>query len=197
MIEKLKTFDFKPTVILAIIVTVTTILLVVMERSIQVDETVLSGAMKEKCVELMGDGEFEVVLDWLEAGYAVQRPHGVAKMIINTDTDIIAFQVITKGYEKDGLNMLIVMNADGSVRDLTVYQNSETPQIGTKVNERSFLDNFVGQFGDARIVKGATRNDGEVAAITGATKSSKGVADAVNIAINTYAELFLEAGGEA
>jgi len=197
MIEKLKSFDFKPTVILAIIVTVTTILLVVMERSIKVDESVLSGAMKEKCVELMGDGEFEVVLDWLEAGYAVQRPRGVAKMIINTDNNVIAFQVLAKGYEKDGLNMLIVMNSDGSVKDLTVYQNGETPGIGSKVEERSFLEEFIGLSENTRIIKGATRNDSEIAAITGATKSSRGVSDAVNIAINIYAELFLEAGGEA
>jgi electron transport complex protein RnfG len=191
---KLKLSDLMPIAVLALITAVTTVLLVVMERGIQADESVLSGTLKEKCIELMGDGEYKVVLDWVDAGYAIERPRGVAKLIINADNDSVAFQVIVNGYNRDGLNMLIVMNGDGSVRDLMVYQNTETPQIGTKVNERSFLDNFVGRGEEVRIVRGASRNDNEVAAITSATVSSRGVAEAVNIAIHTYDLLFL--GGE-
>jgi Na+-translocating ferredoxin:NAD+ oxidoreductase RnfG subunit len=91
--------------------------------------------------------------------------------------------------------MLIVMNGDGSVKDLDVYINTETPGIGDKVNERAFLESFIGMSEEVRVVRGAVRNDSEVAAITGATRSVQGVANAVNIAMNTYAELFLNEGG--
>jgi Na+-translocating ferredoxin:NAD+ oxidoreductase RnfG subunit len=189
MFKKIYT-DFKPALVLALVVVTATMLLVIMERSLQADESVLSGALKERCIEFMGEGEYEVVLDWLEAGYPIERPKGIAKLIINHDNGSIAFQTITKGYNKDGLNMLIIMNEDGSVMDLAVVQNSETPQIGTKVNERSFLDHFIGQLHEVRIVKGAA-HDNEVAAITGATMSARGVADAVNVSTRAYAQLFL------
>lgn len=192
---KLKISDLLPVLVLALITAVTTILLVVMERAVQTDETVLSGKLKEKCIELMGEGEFEVVLDWLDAGYAIERPRGIAKLIINTSNNTVAFQIITKGYNPNGLNMLIVMNGDGSVKDLDVYINTETPGIGDKVNERAFLESFIGMSEEVRVVRGAVRNDSEVAAITGATRSVQGVANAVNIAMNTYAELFLNEGG--
>jgi Na+-translocating ferredoxin:NAD+ oxidoreductase RnfG subunit len=194
--SKLKLSDLLPVLVLALITAATTILLVVMERGIQVDESVLSGTLREKCVQLMGEGEFKVVLDWVDAGYAIERPRGIAKLIINTDNDMVAFQVITRGYNPDGLNMLIVMNTDGSIKDLMVYINTETPQIGTKVNERDFLEHFIGLSEEVRIVRGAARNENEIAAITGATRSAQGVANAVNIAVEAYAELFLNTGGD-
>ncbi|MCL2018300.1 MAG: FMN-binding protein [Oscillospiraceae bacterium] len=196
MSDNKKKLDYKPVLVLTLIVTITALVLIIAERGIRTDENTLGGVLGEKCILLMGDGEFEIVLDWLEAGYTIERPKEIAKLIINTDNNTIAFQVITKGYNKDGLNILVVMNEDGSVRDLEVVKNSETPQIGTKVNERSFLENFIGQSKDVRIVKAQPRNAGEVAGITGATKSARGVADAVNIAISTYAELFNAEGVE-
>jgi electron transport complex protein RnfG len=177
--------DFVPILALAIITTVMTILLVVMNRAVQTDETEISGKLKEKCIELMGEGEFTT----LET--RIELPREVQRIITHNESGAVAFQVVVKGYNRDGLNMLIVMNEDGSVKDLVVYINAETPGIGSKVNERDFLENFVGRGEEVRIVRGTARQDNEVAAITGATRSARGVADAVNIAIYTYDLLFL------
>jgi|GEM_PF-1030245 len=192
--QKLKDFNYKPCLILAVIIAIVTGVLVISERSLHSDNEAISGKLKDACFELMGEGEYEVVFDWLEAGYAIEKPQNVDKLIINTDSGALAFQVITKGYNKNGLNMLIVMNEDGSVKELTVVENTETPGIGTKVNDRKFLNNFIGKSSEVRIVKSAPKNNSEVSAITSATKSSRGVAEAVNIAVETYALLFGEDG---
>jgi electron transport complex protein RnfG len=186
-----KKFSFKPTLILAIITAVTTILLVVMERSIQTDENVISGKLRELCVDMMGEGDFTLADGFFISGNEVELPKEIRKIIIHSETQTTAFQIITSGYNRDGLNLLIVMNEDGSVRDLAVYQNSETPGIGNKVNERDFLENFIGRSGELRVVRGTARNDNEIAAITGATRSVRGVTDAVNIAIYAYDLVFL------
>ncbi|MCL2694342.1 MAG: FMN-binding protein [Oscillospiraceae bacterium] len=186
---KTKLKEFKPALILAIITATAVTLVVLMNQAVQADDDELSGALREKCVELMGEGAFTVAV----SSDIIRLPKSVRKIITHEDSGTVAFQVVTKGYNRDGLNMLIVMNEDGRVRDLTVVQNTETAGIGTKVEDRSFLDLFMGRSEDVRIVRGSPRNNNEIAAITGATKSARGVADAVNIAVNTYAELF---GGE-
>jgi electron transport complex protein RnfG len=186
--------DFKPAVILALITAAVTMLLVLMQNAIQSDEDELSGRLKELCVEFMGDGEFLVITDWgIYSRVTPEIPKSVKKTIINEDNRAVAFQIVVKGYNRDGLDMLIVMNEDGAVRDLAVVRNTETPGIGTRVEEPGFLENFIGLSEASRIIKGNPRNENEIAAITGATKSARGVSDAVNIAINTYAALF---GGE-
>ncbi|MCL2698556.1 MAG: FMN-binding protein [Oscillospiraceae bacterium] len=185
--EKLRISDFKPIAVLALITAVTTILLVVMERSIQADETELSGSLKEMCIEMMGEGEFIVITDWdMLSRVTPEIPREINRTIIHEESGTVAFQIIVNGYNRNGLNLLIVMNGDGSVKDLAVYINTETPSIGTKVNERSFLDNFIGRSEDVRVVRGTSRSENEIAAITGATVSSRAVADAVNIAVYAY-----------
>jgi electron transport complex protein RnfG len=182
---KISKKELMPILVLAIITTATTILLVVMNNLVKTDETEISGKLKEKCIELMGEGEFTMFETQAELPREIQR------IIIHNESGAVAFQILVNGYNRGGLNLLIAMNDDGSVRDLLVYQNTETPTIGTKVNEREFLDNFVGRNSEVRIVRKTSRADDEVAAITRATMSSRGVADAVNIAIHTYELLFL------
>jgi len=186
--------DFKPAIILALITAVTTLLLVLMQGLIDTDEEGLTGRLKEKCIELMGEGDFTVITDW--GMYSIVRdgeiPGSIKKTIIHDETGTVAFNIVVKGYNRDGLDMLIVMNPDGSVRDVAVIRNTETPGIGTRVEEPSFLANFIGLSDTTRIVKSSPRNINEIAAITGATKSARGVSDAVNIAIEAYRLLFGE-----
>ncbi|MCL2637424.1 MAG: FMN-binding protein [Oscillospiraceae bacterium] len=195
---KLKLSDLLPIAALALITTVITVLLVVMERGMQADENEISGKLREICVELMGEGEFTVADGFFTSGGGriekIELPREINKIIMHDESGAVAFQVVVNGYNRNGLNLLIVMNDDGSVKDLAVYINTETPQIGTKVNERDFLDNFVGRGEEVRVVRGTSRSDNEVAAITGATRSARAVADAVNIAIYAYDLMFLGGG---
>jgi len=72
----------------------------------------------------------------------------------------------------------------GIVKVQVVNCGGETPGLGTKVNGEGFLAQFLGK-----------QEAVQVDAITGATYSSKGVADAVNQALQIYEEQIR--GGEA
>ncbi|MCL1823682.1 MAG: FMN-binding protein [Oscillospiraceae bacterium] len=192
--KSITNFNFKPTLILAVITAAITLLLVLAQHVAEIyaeDENILTGKLKEKCAELMGEGEFEVILDWEEAGYSAARPKEILKLIIKDEKDI-AFQVTAKGFNENGLNILVVMNNDGSVKTLAVIENKDTKGIGDKVENESFLNSFIGKSAEVRIIKGTPRSDSEIAAVTTATKSSKGVANAVNTAIEAYQMIFGE-----
>jgi len=176
---------FRPAIVLSIVVAVTALLLVVLEQAVQTDESEISGVLLEKCVELMGAGEFELIETEL-----LELPQSVKKVIKHSD-GTIAFQVVTKGYNKDGINLLIVIN-EGKVENLAIVELKETPGIGDKVAADSFLGQFKEKSEAVKIVKSNPRGDSEIAAITGATKSARGVADAVNDALEAYALLTAE-----
>ncbi len=180
--------NIKPTLILTLITTLIAALLIVTSNFVKIDDSVLSSILKEKCVMLSGEGEYKIVADWLEAGYAVEKPKAVQKLILKDDGTVL-LQVVADGYAKEGLNLLVLMNKDGSVENFLIAEMGETPGLGTKVNNPSYLENFMGKNSPVTIVKGAPKNDSEIAAITGATYSSKGVAKAINTAIEVYKEM--------
>lgn len=193
----------KPTLVLAIITTAIAALLIVTYKATYVDTSgVITEALQKCCEETMGEGEFEIVTDWKEAGYAIEQPETVAKLIKKSDGSV-AFEIVADGYEKGGLDLLIAMNPDGTVKDIAIISISETPGLGSKVQDRSFLDQF--KNGDGAVIAGGSsgglykgdkqsdenvsENAAQVTAVTGATYSSKGVINAVNLAVSTYAEM--------
>ncbi len=105
------------------------------------------------------------------------------KKIIKKNDGSIAFSLEVKGYKK-GFGIMV------GVKDLTVAGVSvvtvgeETPGLGTNTNNPEFLDKFKGIKAKAEIVKSNPDPSKEqVQAVTSATFSSKGVANAVNLAL--------------
>ncbi len=92
------------------------------------------------------------------------------------------------------LSMVVGVDMDGAVTGVSVTDNSETANIGTKVvNDQAVLDRFIGmshEDGEITVNSGSNRFDG----ISGATVSSKGVTAGVNTALSAVAE---QKGGEA
>ena len=92
------------------------------------------------------------------------------------------------------LSMVVGLDMDGAVTGVSVTDNSETANIGTKVvNDQAVLDRFIGmshEDGEITVNSGSNRFDG----ISGATVSSKGVTAGVNTALSAVAE---QKGGEA
>ena len=92
------------------------------------------------------------------------------------------------------LSMVVGVDMDGAVTGVSVTDNSETANIGTKVvNDQSVLDRFIGmshEGGEITVNSGSNRFDG----VSGATVSSKGVTAGVNTALAAVAE---QKGGEA
>lgn len=179
----------KPVLVLSAITTIISALLIVTYNLTYVDTSgIITEAMNEKCAELMGDGEFRIVSDWEAEGYAIGKPDNVEKLI-EKDDGSLAFEIIASGYSKNGLDLLIAMNRDGSVSGISILKISETPGLGTNVNNPTFLEKFSLKKEEVAIVKRAPSSENEVEAVTNATYSSKGIASAVNTAIRTYREM--------
>lgn len=179
----------KPALVLAVITTLISALLIVAHNLTYVDTSgIITEKLREKCVALMGEGEFSIMTNemWNEEGYSYQKSEKIEKVILKDDGSV-AYEIVVNGYNKDGLDLLIAMNDDGSVKGISVISIKETPGLGTKVNDEAFLGKFSGNSKAVTIVKTAPKAENEIQGVTSATYSSKGVADAVNIAIETFA----------
>jgi electron transport complex protein RnfG len=89
-----------------------------------------------------------------------------------------------EGYSADPIQLMVGFLPDGSIRNISVIQQKETPGLGTKMAEPKFKDQFVGikpeQFNLA-----VKKDGGDVDAITAATISSRAFCDAVDRAYTT------------
>ena len=179
--------NFKPTVVLTCVTTIVAVLLVVTHQFTYVDTSnVITDKLNSALIEVMGEGEYSIVSDWKE--YGAEKPDNVEKLIKKSDGSF-AFEIVTDGYSKKGIDLVVAMNSNGTVKGVSVVSLGETPGLGTKVQNDSFLSQFKGKIDIVEIVKNAPAKDSEVQGVTGATYSSKGVAKAVNIAIETYKQL--------
>ncbi len=125
----------------------------------------------------------------------------VTKVIKKNDGGL-AFEVSVKGY-KEGYTLLVGVD-EGAVAGVSaVSTGEETKDLGTKTADPDYLAQFKGFDAPVTIVSSKPKHVGEIQAVTGATYSSKGVAKAVNIALEAYrlcAELVnfnTNGGGEA
>jgi len=98
-----------------------------------------------------------------------------------TDTFAVALEGKAKGF--GGLiGVMVGISKDGTLLDIGITDQKETPGLGSRVTNASFTDQFKGLS-----TKAAVKVDG----ISGATYSSKGVMAAVSQAIG-YVEKFRE-----
>lgn len=115
----------------------------------------------------------------------------VSKIIKKNDGSL-AIECLVKGY-KSGFDIMVGVK-DGKVAGVAIVSvGEETPGLGTKTNDPEFLSRFKDKSGKVTIVKSAPSSDNEVQGITSATLSSRGVATAVNNALDAYKLI----GGEA
>ena len=91
-----------------------------------------------------------------------------------------------KGY--NGLiKILVGFNPDGTIRDIEVLEQKETPGLGTKIKGEKFRKQFWGKHPasfDLRVKK----DQGEVDALTGATITTRAYTEAVEEAYKAFEE---------
>jgi len=86
-----------------------------------------------------------------------------------------AFLAIGKGYGGD-INILVGLSDETTVKGIKIISQTETPGLGTRINEPFFTDQFVGiDINDIAL----SRDGGKVDAITSSTISSSAVVEAV------------------
>ena len=193
-----------PAVVLMLICAIISGLLAVVYNLTYVDNTgVLTEKLLSGCKDIFGEGEYQMIVDIDENEKKIPLTFdGVTSVILDEKGNCL-FEIYADGYEKGGLDLLIAMNADGTVKDIAVVAISETPGLGSKVQDRSFLDQFRNA-GGAVIAGGSSgglykgkkeadssvsENAAQITAVTSATYSSAGVVEAVNLAVSTYAEM--------
>ena len=86
---------------------------------------------------------------------------------------------------------LLVNITDGEIAKIAAYDANETPGLGSKALKEEYFEHFYHQkitpdFSGFRLVKTETMRSDEVSAVTGASKSSTAVTNAVNAAVRWY-----------
>jgi electron transport complex protein RnfG len=104
--------------------------------------------------------------------------------------------ITTKGYSS-GLNLTVGIGADGTIKGVKMGSNEETPGFGKKAEESWFSDRYAGKQYDKplSVTKSSSPGEYEVEAITGATITSKGITNAVNIATEFYRQYCAQTTG--
>jgi Na+-translocating ferredoxin:NAD+ oxidoreductase subunit G len=102
------------------------------------------------------------------------------------DGEVIGYAVST--YTKTGfsgnINLMAGFKPDGTIINITVLEQKETPGLGTKMTEPEFKDQF-NEMNPADFKLKVKKDGGPVDAITAATISSRAFCDAVQRAYNT------------
>ena len=96
----------------------------------------------------------------------------------------IATMISNAGYGGD-IKVMVGIDSDGSVTKVKILQSSETAGLGQNASKPEFINQFNGKSGSLSVVKNkaADGENGEVAAISGATVTSRAVTSCVNAAL--------------
>jgi electron transport complex protein RnfG len=89
-----------------------------------------------------------------------------------------------RGYSS-AIEILVGVGLDGKVQGIAILSQAETPGLGTRITQESFLRQFVGKQKDEISLR---KFGGQIDGITGATVSSKAVTNAVKIKVEELHE---------
>jgi electron transport complex protein RnfG len=114
-----------------------------------------------------------------EGEYTALPEHcdGIDQIISNGNGTLI-FEITASGYEKNGQHLLVGIDSDGAVSAVCIVSIKDSPTQAAAVQS----DGFLGQF------TGRTDPNTGYDAVSGATRSSAGIADAVGRALHAYQE---------
>lgn len=99
----------------------------------------------------------------------------------------------TTGYDI-GIETVTGIGLDGRVSGVEIISMNETPGLGANASKPEFTGQYTGKTGLIEVSKTGA-DDTHIEAISGATKTSKGVTNGVNIALG-IAKIMLNGGGE-
>ena len=170
-----------PTVVLTLVCVIVSALLVVAYNFTYVDTAgVMTEQLSAGCEEVFGSGEYHILLD-KTAEKKTPLTFGTegVKAVITDGKDKCLIELEQDGYAKDGLHLLIGIDTEGRVKGISFLGIGETPGVGTKVQQDSFLSQLTGY--------GTDTDDAAVDNVTAATFSSKGMKAACRKAVELYA----------
>ncbi len=89
-----------------------------------------------------------------------------------------------KGYNRI-IKLMVGFDIEGTIKDIAVLEQKETPGLGTKITTEKFLSQYRGK-NPTEWKLMVKKDGGQTDAITGATISSRAFNDAVQNAYNVY-----------
>lgn len=99
------------------------------------------------------------------------------------------FTTSAKGYGGD-VSVMTGVRADGSVRAIEILDVSdETPGLGQNAKQERFKEQFADKQGVIGVSTASKSAENGIDALTGATYTSKGVTEAVNLALKLFAQI--------
>ena len=105
----------------------------------------------------------------------------------NGETVGYIFTVTEKGYGGD-VKVMTGVDNDGKVTGVEILELSETAGLGMNAQKQSFRDAFKGLTAGITVSKNNPEGN-QIKALTGATITSKAVTEAVNTALENYAQV--------
>ena len=127
---------------------------------------------KAAAEEMMSAGGFKDSID------------NVQKAIIGGEVAGYVITVTAKDGSQGSITMSVGIRNDGTVNSYSITSIAETPGLGMKATEESFIAKFEGKnVSEFVVVKTAASADNEIEAIAGSTITTDAVANAVNAAL--------------
>lgn len=124
-------------------------------------------ALQQALRTSFGDGEYR----------KLDEQHNGINQVILGQNGLMIYDITSSGYEKNSQHLLVGIS-DGYVTKVHIISISDSPSQAAAVTEPAFLDQFTGQ----------SDPDAEYDTVSGATKSSSGIGNAVSLALNAYLE---------
>lgn len=211
----------QPSLVLTLICLIACALLVAAYEATYVDNT---GVITDKMITGLEDiyGTSEGFSMKLNEDGTVYAPEGVSSVLTDENGNT-AFEITADGYSSGGLHVMVGMSPEGAVAGVSILAISETPGVGTRVQDEAFLGQFEGLTYEklpADAVEDTAKktyvwgSSEEIAslkeaaaavpagdtfkldAVTGATLSSNGMNRAVTTALTAYNEMKGVSGNE-
>lgn len=131
-------------------------------------------------------GSEELTLISLE-GYNQDYKEGSIVNVFSAGDTYVIHSIGYGGYDDDF--QVLVCVSGNVINSIACYSSGETPGVGSRVFNEDTLNSYcnkdISTFDSFTLTK-APQSDGEIEVITGATKSSTALINAVNVAISWY-----------
>jgi electron transport complex protein RnfG len=153
-----------PVVFLAVIVTVSVVLLIAL------------GSVTSSVVKSRRREEIKSTLEEIFPEMSEYELEGEV-YVIYQDGGKTGYAFIASGSGYGGnIDILVGLDNNFNIKDISVLRQTETPGLGSRITESTFTDQFKGLSAGEVALRA---DDGRIDAITGATISSKAVVDTV------------------
>ncbi|MDO4798307.1 MAG: FMN-binding protein [Coriobacteriales bacterium] len=173
-----KTGTVLPVVVLVVICVVAAALLAVVH---QVTEPVITQAEEQKALGIY-TSLFPNASTFEDTGHTSDSCLEVMRAQ-DASNKTIGYVVVAQGKGYGGqVPLVVAFDAEGTVLDLVAMDNDETPGLGSKACDPTYLDQYVGK-------SAHELGEGDVDLISGATITSKAVLSAFNAAVEAYEEV--------